>query len=156
MTATCFTPLALSLCCASSAVSSSSLSGQSRIGALPDYPGLTRFSLPSESPKFLVSKGRDEEAITIVHQIAKFNKTSSSLSIESFYDLERKVSHGTASDSDRSTPELESGVNDPLSKNRAVPKKLYDLSHLKILFSSWKIGLLTLLVFLIYMYVLLS
>ena len=38
-----------------------------------------------ESPKFLISKGRDEDAIEVLHQIAKFNKAPMpTLSIEEF------------------------------------------------------------------------
>ncbi|KAF8870172.1 MFS general substrate transporter [Infundibulicybe gibba] len=35
-----------------------------------------------ESPRFLVGIGRDEEAVDVIHQLAKFNSSSSSLNIE--------------------------------------------------------------------------
>lgn len=41
------------------------------------------FVLPmEESPKFLISVGRDAEAVAVVHRIAKTNGTVSSLTLE--------------------------------------------------------------------------
>ncbi|KIV87936.1 hypothetical protein PV10_09215 [Exophiala mesophila] len=43
-----------------------------------------------ESPKFLISKGREAEAIEVLHKIAKFNKAPPpTLTIEQFQDIDR-------------------------------------------------------------------
>ena len=41
------------------------------------------FILPvDESPKFLVAKGRDRDAVDVIHHVAKKNKTQSTLTLE--------------------------------------------------------------------------
>lgn len=43
-----------------------------------------------ESPKFLVGKGREQDAIDVLHKIAKFNSAPApTLTIEDFYDIDR-------------------------------------------------------------------
>lgn len=45
-----------------------------------------------ESPKFLVSKGRDQAAIDVLHKIAKFNKAPApTLTIEHFLAIDREM-----------------------------------------------------------------
>jgi hypothetical protein len=45
-----------------------------------------------ESPKYLISKGRDQDAIDVLHKIAKFNKCPPpTLTIEDFRDLDRSM-----------------------------------------------------------------
>lgn len=39
-----------------------------------------------ESPKFLISIGRDAEAVDVVHAVAKANGTTSSLTVEHLRD----------------------------------------------------------------------
>lgn len=106
-----------------------------------------------ESPKFLLTRGRDEEAVDVIQSIAKFNHTTSSLSLDSFYQLARLHSPtGSNTSSDRaSTPDAESGPNDPLATVLAERKKVYNMSHLKQLFQTKKMAAITLLLFLVYM-----
>lgn len=41
------------------------------------------FTIPLyESPRFLIGKGKDEEAVAVVHKIAKLNKRPCSLTVE--------------------------------------------------------------------------
>ena len=35
-----------------------------------------------ESPRYLIGKGKDEEAVAVIHKIAAYNSTTSSLTVE--------------------------------------------------------------------------
>ena len=39
-----------------------------------------------ESPKYLMGRGRDAEAVEVVHQVARYNGTTSSLTLEMLRD----------------------------------------------------------------------
>ncbi|KAI0203687.1 putative sugar transporter [Astrocystis sublimbata] len=77
-----------------------------------------------ESPKFLMGKGKDDEAVRIVHEVAKRNKTESWLTIEHLKACEPEgyEQHTTARD--------------------AVKRKLesVDFTHIRRLFSTKKLG----------------
>ncbi|GAP85490.1 putative membrane transporter [Rosellinia necatrix] len=77
-----------------------------------------------ESPKYLMGKGKDEEAVRIVHEVARRNNTQSWLTIEHLKacELEGHVQQTTASD--------------------AVKRKLeaVNLSHIRALFKTRKLG----------------
>jgi hypothetical protein len=42
-----------------------------------------------ESPKFLMGRGQDAEAVEVVHKVAKYNGTTSSLTLDMLRDAER-------------------------------------------------------------------
>ena len=42
-----------------------------------------------ESPKFLMGRGRDAEAVEVVHKVAQYNGTTSSLTLDMLRDSER-------------------------------------------------------------------
>lgn len=73
-----------------------------------------------ESPKFLISKGREAEAIEVLHKIAKFNRAAPpTLTIEMFQAID-----------------AEGGPVAPRATTKNVVKNtLYSLQHLKGLFS---------------------
>ncbi|KAI1374250.1 MFS general substrate transporter [Hypoxylon crocopeplum] len=77
-----------------------------------------------ESPKYLMGKGLDEEAVRIVHEVARRNKRTSSLSIEDLKACE---------------PE---GYENRTTASDAVKRKLesVDLTHIRALFASRKLG----------------
>ncbi|KAJ7162084.1 major facilitator superfamily domain-containing protein [Mycena filopes] len=58
------------------------------MGAMVLFLAVVRvFVLPmDESPKFLVSIGRDQDAVGVIHRIAKKNKTISTLTVQDLYD----------------------------------------------------------------------
>ncbi|KAJ6551168.1 MFS general substrate transporter [Mycena capillaripes] len=58
------------------------------LGAMMVFLGVLRiFIFPmDESPKFLVSIGRDQDAVEVIHRIAKKNKTTSKLTIQDLHD----------------------------------------------------------------------
>lgn len=87
-------------------------------------------------------KGRDQEAIDVLHSVAKFNKVEGSslgVTIEDFQHIEA-IHTQTSSVSLGSETEL----------IVAQPKKWYNLSHFKKLFATKKAIYLTLLIFAIY------
>ncbi|KAI1028871.1 hypothetical protein LB503_002243 [Fusarium chuoi] len=99
------------------------------VGGLTLLMFLARFVLFKiyESPKYLMSKGRDEEAVRVVHTVAKKNGKTSTLSLE---DLKACEPEGYVAQTDTS----------------AVLKRYLekvDLSHVKALFVTRKLGLST-------------
>lgn len=96
-----------------------------------------------ESPKFLIYRGKDVEAIEVLHTIARFNNTSCALTLEDLEALEREF------DSDRGTvPMLGGGVKQ--LKSTWTEKLKLEGDRFKILFSSAQMTRLTLLVWLTY------
>ncbi|PSR73933.1 hypothetical protein PHLCEN_2v10240 [Hermanssonia centrifuga] len=111
------------------------------IGALSVFAFIARFVLFSfhESPKFLVSKGRDAEAVEVVKAVAKFNRRSCVLTLQDMEDCERT----SASDSDES---LRGGGGEVAEKKA----KKIRVGHLTTLFSTWSMTRLTILTWICY------
>ncbi|KAL5602129.1 hypothetical protein FOBRF1_009662 [Fusarium oxysporum] len=99
------------------------------VGGLTLLMFLVRFVLFKiyESPKYLMSKGRDEEAVRVVHTVAKKNGKTSTLSLE---DLKACEPEGYVAQTDTSA-----------AFKRYLEK--VDLSHIKALFVTRKLGLST-------------
>ncbi|KAF4501219.1 MFS transporter metabolite:H+ symporter [Fusarium agapanthi] len=99
------------------------------VGGLTLLMFLGRFVLFKiyESPKYLMSKGRDEEAVRVVHTVAKKNGKTSTLSLE---DLKACEPEGYVAQTDTSA-----------ALKRYLDK--VDLSHVKALFVTRKLGLST-------------
>lgn len=94
-----------------------------------------------ESPKYLVSRGRDEEAVRVLHRIAKYNKQECSLTLQTFEDLAN----------DRDSSNRDAG----LSVSRARPLKatlgnqfMAGLARYKLLFNTFPMARLTILIWL--------
>ncbi|CDO69892.1 hypothetical protein BN946_scf184884.g51 [Trametes cinnabarina] len=51
-----------------------------------------------ESPKFLMSHGRDAEAVEVVHRVARFNGRTSSLTLEMLQEVDRAAAKAGAAD----------------------------------------------------------
>lgn len=81
-----------------------------------------------ESPKFLMGRGRDEEAVEVIHKVAKYNGTTSSLTIEHLREA------GSLYSDDRSTMDT--------TAKGAVKRQLSKLSgnHVKSLFATRKLA----------------
>ncbi|KAG8881170.1 hypothetical protein FRB98_004521 [Tulasnella sp. 332] len=47
-----------------------------------------------ESPKYLVGRGRDAEAVEIIHKVAKYNSTTSTLTLEDLSSIDTLAGHG--------------------------------------------------------------
>ena len=98
-----------------------------------------------ESPKFLLYRGRDEKAVEVLHKIAKFNGRESSITSETFEIL--TTEHATTShrDADRATSDA--------SIDKSMGTMIKDeLSRCKILFSSFSLARLTILVWITYIF----
>ncbi|KAI6006136.1 major facilitator superfamily domain-containing protein [Pisolithus albus] len=83
-----------------------------------------------ESPKFLMSRGRDEEAVAVVHRVAAFNGKTSSLTIEHLREAEKL--HGSG---EGETAMATSARAAALRKIRTL-----DMSHVKPLFATRKLA----------------
>ena len=88
-----------------------------------------------ESPRYLVGKGRDEEAVKVVQELARINGKTSNLTVEQLLAVERKYKKSSE----------ESMVQD-IKDLRYISVAL---RHLKGLFETPKMALSTTLVFLI-------
>ncbi|KAI0754771.1 sugar transporter [Daedaleopsis nitida] len=91
-----------------------------------------------ESPKYLMGRGRDAEAVEIVHAIAKYNGKTSSLTLEMLKDAEdvageKAIEHGEK--------DVKPSAMDTSAK-AAMMRKLSSLNmdHLKALFATRKIA----------------
>ena len=85
-----------------------------------------------ESPKFLVSKGNDRGAVEVIHKIAAFNKRSCDLTVESLYE--------------------ECKENPPMEVKALSQRLVSEISRLKILFESWRMARITILVWITWMF----
>ncbi|ETN38121.1 uncharacterized protein HMPREF1541_07745 [Cyphellophora europaea CBS 101466] len=120
------------------------------LGAITMGVFLARFVIFrfQESAKWLLYRGRDEEAVKVLQYIAKYNKRECHVSLESFEALQDDTSSAGTGDSSR--PVLGSGV---LQKDAAIKDKLVlELQRYKYLFSSWQMARFTILVWITYMW----
>lgn len=108
------------------------------IGALTLGLFFIRFFLFNfrESPKYLLVKGRDQQAIDVLNSVAKFNKVEGSCLTITIEDLQ----HIDAVHSQTSSVQTDAALV------VAKPKKWYNLTHMKKLFSTKKAIFLTLLI----------
>ena len=94
-----------------------------------------------ESPKYLLYRGQDEKAVRVLQQIAEFNGRECGLSLETFEKLTQEYSSIA---SQNKTPILGAGTKQ-LTATWKVKVQL-ELERYKILFASFSIAYLTLLV----------
>lgn len=103
-----------------------------------------------ESLKFLVRKGKNEEALMVLHKVAKTNKRKCNITLETFAALSNVSRNATSPMSDLSEApflELPSGA---ILENAAFAQKVFELVRIKILFSTPTLTRLTILVRIIY------
>ena len=114
------------------------------LGAICLFIFLLRFVVFTfrESPKYLLYRGQDAKAIQVLQQVAKFNGRECSLTLDTFEKLTNEdaslVSEGTKA------PILGGGARQ--LKATGKEKLLLELERYKLLFSSWGIAWLTLMV----------
>ncbi|KAI9699021.1 MAG: hypothetical protein M1836_003210 [Candelina mexicana] len=97
-----------------------------------------------ESPKFLLSKGKDEKAIEVLQYIARFNGRENHITLEDFNRLSDEDSSVGSSGSEGPM------LNPKRFKKGFVPKITSELNRFKILFSSVTMTRLTILVWVTY------
>lgn len=101
-----------------------------------------------ESPKFLLFRGHDERAVQVLHNIARFNKRESNISMNTFAAL-------TDDDSSGGRRAIDSLVLDADTKEVKKPlarKVKVELRRYMVLFSTAKMARLTILVWIIYIF----
>ncbi|KAI6366856.1 hypothetical protein MCOR25_005072 [Pyricularia grisea] len=101
-----------------------------------------------ESPKFLLFRGRDADAVEVLQYIAKFNKVPCTISIESFENLDGDDDPSPGVEGREGRIVLGSGER---QKDLSLFQKFkFEMSRLKVLFSSPVMAWLTICVFLVY------
>ncbi|KAH5063442.1 hypothetical protein HBI65_154220 [Parastagonospora nodorum] len=98
-----------------------------------------------ESPKFLLYRGNDAKAIEVLHNVAKFNKTACTLTLEHLEALEREY------DSIHSNKPMLGGGAKQLQTTWSESLQL-EGDRFKILFSNFQMARLTILVWLTYIF----
>ena len=101
-----------------------------------------------ESPKFLLYRGKDEKAVQVLHNIAKFNGRRSTVTLETFRALTAKDSSVTSRVGGK--PIL--GLGDQQLHSSFKDKLSIELVRYKILFANATIARLTILVWITYMF----
>ncbi|KAH7887129.1 MFS general substrate transporter [Phlebopus sp. FC_14] len=86
----------------------------------------------NESPKYLMGRGRDEEAVKVVHKIASYNGKTTNLTVEHLKEVENLNNESS----------LKGDVTMDTSALAAVKRKLviFDSSHVKPLFATRKLA----------------
>ncbi len=89
-----------------------------------------------ESPKYLMGRGRDEEAVVVVHKLAEYNGKTSTLTIEQLRAVEDDVAGGSKSG------DAEKGAKMDTSAMAAVRRRLrqFNMDHVKALFATRKLA----------------
>ncbi|KAF7972298.1 hypothetical protein HWV62_18466 [Athelia sp. TMB] len=108
------------------------------MGGLMLFLWILRFLFPLwESPKWLMGRGRDAEAVEVVHKVAKFNGKTSSLTVEQLEGAGKLDGFGDA--------EAGKGGGYDTSALGAVRRNLskLSLSHLRALFATRRLALST-------------
>ena len=101
-----------------------------------------------ESPKFLLYRGKDQKAVDVLHHVAAFNKKESAITVEMFEALTADDDAHSAGDM---TPNKLGAGRRTLNATWGQKIKM-ELGRYKILFSSWSIGYLTILIWITYMF----
>ena len=101
-----------------------------------------------ESPKFLLYRGRDDKAVRVLQKIAKFNGRESSITLESLEALTNE--HTSMAQRDTDMPINDAAVEKLTST--WVEKIKNEFYRCKILFSSFSLARLTILVWITYIF----
>lgn len=99
-----------------------------------------------ESPKFLLYQGRDEDAVKVLHNIAKFNGRKSTISLDAFKALADEDFLST-----ENTAITDHHETLPISKSFREKLKA-EFSRWKLLFANAAIARLTILVWITYIF----
>ena len=87
-----------------------------------------------ESPKYLMGRGRDAEAVEVVHKVAAYNGRTSSLTLEMLQEAGKSADTGSITDA--------TGLGLDTSAKAAALRKLqkFDSAHVKSLFVTRKLA----------------
>eukprot|EP01119_Soliformovum_irregulare_P012500 TRINITY_DN3249_c0_g1_i3.p1 TRINITY_DN3249_c0_g1~~TRINITY_DN3249_c0_g1_i3.p1 ORF type:complete len:535 (+),score=118.58 TRINITY_DN3249_c0_g1_i3:112-1716(+) len=117
------------------------------VGGLTFLTFVVRFLIFSfqESPKFLLTRGKDDRALAAVEYIAKFNRQTCNLRITDFTELDEAASHHRYIDKEV----VPNGICSRFTHVFGHALKSHG-HHLKGLFKTWRSARITLTVWLIY------
>ena len=101
-----------------------------------------------ESPKFYLYRGKDDKAVKALQNVAKFNNQESSITTEFFEALSAEEISITSHDADSPAP----GSGPKPRKTSLGQKFKFELQRYKLLFSSFYMIWLTLLIWITYMF----
>ncbi len=95
-----------------------------------------------ESPKYLMGRGRDEQAVAAVHLVAAYNGKTSHLRLEHLQEVDAALSSPSSSNGD---PEKFDARGLDTSAKAAVLRKLekFSMGHVKSLFATRRLALST-------------
>ncbi|KAH9924322.1 MFS general substrate transporter [Epithele typhae] len=97
-----------------------------------------------ESPKYLMGKGEDEKAVEVIHEVARYNGKTSSLTLDMLKNAERTARSGGALTAVKSEDKAEQSVMpamDTSMKARAMRKvSMVNTEHVKSLFATRKLA----------------
>ena len=96
-----------------------------------------------ESPKFLIYRGRDEKAVVVLQKIAKFNGRESSITLETFEALANEHA---------STANMDPVLTATEVTSTWIEQVKTELKRCRILFSTFSIARLTILVWITYIF----
>jgi hypothetical protein len=105
------------------------------LGALTLILSLIRFFVFNllESPRFLVGIGNDQGAVDVIHQMAAYNSTTTSLSLEDLTGVEERHTDKKGTEDEKGTE-----ARSLLSKT-----SVFTLAHIKALFATRKMAIST-------------
>ena len=101
-----------------------------------------------ESPKFLLYRGQDAKAIDVLEKIAKFNKIDCQLSLA---DLEALTNEDSSLNTEDGSKAI-LGAGKAQATASFWTKLKIEMSRYKLLFSSWQVGRVTILVWIAYIF----
>ena len=123
------------------------------LGGITLFVFVLRFAIFTflESPKFLFGKGKDGEALEVLHNVAKTNKRECNNTLETFAALSNLSRDATSPMSDLSeAPFLDLPGSVILENATFAQKVMFELARFKILFSTPTLASFTILVWIIY------
>ena len=89
-----------------------------------------------ESPKYLMGRGRDKEAVEVVHRVAKYNGTTSTLTLDSLQEAAEAAAGRWAGEDKSVVVDMDTSAAGAV--RRAVSK--LSSAHIKSLFATRKLA----------------
>jgi hypothetical protein len=121
------------------------------LGGITLFVFILRFVLFTfqESPKYLLMKGKDSEALKVLHTVAKTNKVSCDITLDTFAALTREgLSESSTEDPDARI--LEDQPDIKKAGGTIWQKFAFELKRCRILFSTPTLARITILVWITY------
>ncbi len=120
------------------------------LGAITMFVFFLRFVVFrfQESPKFLLYRGKDEKAVKVLQHIAQYNRTTTSITLETFAALSRNDSSMSTPLSNKPSP----GAGAQQVKTTFGEKVKIEMERYKLLFKNATVTRLTILIWIIYIF----